>query len=74
MCLFESTGLQAQKKREGMTPSLMAGVQGFEPQLADPESAVQPLNDTPKYRVEYHIVTLAGCQANFSGLRFGDCS
>jgi len=32
------------------------------------------LNDTPKYRVEYHIVTLAGCQANFSGLRFGDCS
>ena len=25
----------------------MAGVQGFEPQLADPESAVLPLNDTP---------------------------
>ena len=24
-----------------------AGVQGFEPQLADPESAVLPLNDTP---------------------------
>ena len=25
----------------------MAGVQGFETQLADPESAVLPLNDTP---------------------------
>jgi hypothetical protein len=25
----------------------LAGVQGFEPQLADPESAVLPLNDTP---------------------------
>ena len=24
-----------------------AGVQGFEPQSADPESAVLPLNDTP---------------------------
>jgi hypothetical protein len=27
----------------------MAGVQGFEPQLTDPESAVLPLNDTPKH-------------------------
>ncbi len=27
--------------------SSLAGVQGFEPQLADPESAVLPLNDTP---------------------------
>ena len=27
--------------------SISAGVQGFEPQLADPESAVLPLNDTP---------------------------
>ena len=26
---------------------VMAGVQGFEPQLTDPESAVLPLNDTP---------------------------
>jgi hypothetical protein len=28
---------------------LMAGVQGFEPQLTDPESAVLPLNDTPTF-------------------------
>jgi hypothetical protein len=28
----------------------MAGVQGFEPQLTDPESAVLPLNDTPLLR------------------------
>jgi hypothetical protein len=28
-------------------PFTWAGVQGFEPQLADPESAVLPLNDTP---------------------------
>jgi hypothetical protein len=27
----------------------MAGVQGFEPQLTDPESAVLPLNDTPLF-------------------------
>ncbi len=27
----------------------VAGVQGFEPQLTDPESAVLPLNDTPLY-------------------------
>jgi hypothetical protein len=26
-----------------------AGVQGFEPQLTDPESAVLPLNDTPMF-------------------------
>ena len=26
----------------------MAGVQGFEPQLPDPESGVLPLDDTPK--------------------------
>ena len=30
-----------------VTSSDWAGVQGFEPQLADPESAVLPLNDTP---------------------------
>ena len=50
----------------------MAGVQGFEPQLADPESAVLPLNDTPLYlaatvlsavRVSYDTPTLARCQA-----------
>lgn len=28
-------------------PSILAGVQGFEPQLTDPESAVLPLDDTP---------------------------
>ena len=50
----------------------MAGVQGFEPQLADPESAVLPLNDTPLYRtvailstvcVSYDTPTFARCQA-----------
>ena len=30
-------------------PTALAGVQGFEPQLADPESAVLPLNDTPRH-------------------------
>jgi hypothetical protein len=45
----------------------LAGVQGFEPQLADPESAVLPLNDTPKLfvREEYHTLTIASCQAMF---------
>ena len=47
--------------------SISAGVQGFEPQLADPESAVLPLNDTPKLfvREEYHTLTIASCQAMF---------
>jgi hypothetical protein len=31
----------------------MAGVQGFEPQSADPESAVLPLNDTPIEQAAY---------------------
>ena len=37
----------------------VAGVQGFEPQSADPESVVLPLNDTPllcnsrKYSIYY---------------------
>src|SRR5581483_7148009 len=35
------------KKREVWLPLFAAGVQGFEPRLADPESAVLPLNDTP---------------------------
>src|SRR5689334_5850550 len=30
-----------------LKPFQVAGVQGFEPQLTDPESAVLPLNDTP---------------------------
>jgi hypothetical protein len=30
----------------------VAGVQGFEPQSADPESAVLPLNDTPLEQAE----------------------
>ena len=29
---------------------IVAGVQGFEPQLTDPESAVLPLDDTPPSR------------------------
>ena len=39
----------------------LAGVQGFEPQLADPESAVLPLNDTPIYFVERVYVRSASC-------------
>jgi hypothetical protein len=35
------------KKKRGIKPLFLAGVQGFEPQSADPESAVLPLNDTP---------------------------
>ena len=42
-----------------------AGVQGFEPQLADPESAVLPLNDTPECCVPNIILSLADCQAVF---------
>ncbi len=38
---------QVKKKEEIIYESLPAGVQGFEPQLTDPESAVLPLNDTP---------------------------
>src|SRR6266700_5414091 len=54
--------------------SISAGVQGFEPQLADPESAVLPLNDTPMYLQEtkllpvcemYDTLTRMGCQALF---------
>jgi hypothetical protein len=39
-------GGKVKQKRRGLSP-LLAGVQGFEPQLTDPESAVLPLNDTP---------------------------
>jgi hypothetical protein len=43
------------KKRRGYKP-LLAGVQGFEPQLTDPESAVLPLNDTPlSLQTLYHV-------------------
>ena len=35
------------KKERCMKHLSMAGVQGFEPQLTDSESAVLPLNDTP---------------------------
>src|SRR6266851_546427 len=52
-------------KKERRYTSLKAGVQGFEPQLADPESAVLPLNDTPKCCVAYINLTLANCQAGF---------
>ena len=34
---------------ELLKPFQVAGVQGFEPQLTDPESAVLPLNDTPRH-------------------------
>lgn len=37
---------EAQKRDRRKAVSL-AGVQGFEPQLTDPESAVLPLDDTP---------------------------
>ena len=54
----------------------MAGVQGFEPQSADPESAVLPLNDTPIEQAAYlqpdncevyDTPTFARCQAVFWG-------
>jgi hypothetical protein len=54
----------------------MAGVQGFEPQSADPESAVLPLNDTPIEQAAYlqpaicevyNTPTFARCQAVLSG-------
>ena len=57
--------LYEHKKRERRIASLEAGVQGFEPQLADPESAVLPLNDTPECRVPNIILSLALCQAIF---------
>jgi hypothetical protein len=41
-------------------------VQGFEPQSADPESAVLPLNDTPMYGEHHIILSLADCQAVFA--------
>jgi hypothetical protein len=40
------------QKRRGSLLPLLAGVQGFEPQLTDPESAVLPLNDTPSTYLE----------------------
>lgn len=53
------------KERQNYITSLKAGVQGFEPRLADPESAVLPLNDTPMCRVANIILSLATCQAVF---------
>jgi hypothetical protein len=56
-----------------------AGVQGFEPQSADPESAVLPLNDTPIEQAAYlqpeicevyDTPTFARCQAVFWGTGF----
>ncbi len=38
---------ETKKERFVCNLSCRAGVQGFEPQLTDPESAVLPLNDTP---------------------------
>ena len=62
-CIF----LNSSKKREVNLTSPLAGVQGFEPQLADPESAVLPLNDTPMLFVcvKYNTLTIARCQAVF---------
>ena len=66
------------KKRRGMYILSMAGVQGFEPQSADPESAVLPLNDTPIEQAAYlqpdicevyDTPTFARCQAVFWGNR-----
>jgi hypothetical protein len=51
--------LRRNKKREVHWFSV-AGVQGFEPQLADPESAVLPLNDTPISLVECMIPYVLG--------------
>ncbi len=42
-----SQGQSKTQKRRSFHNFSLAGVQGFEPQLADPESAVLPLNDTP---------------------------
>ena len=61
----EKAVLCGRKKRERRYASLEAGVQGFEPQLADPESAVLPLNDTPECCVPNSILSLANCQAVF---------
>ncbi len=44
----------------------LAGVQGFEPQLPDPESGVLPLDDTP---MTGNIVPLAAVVVN----RIGTC-
>ena len=65
----------AQKKRGSLLP-LLAGVQGFEPQLTDPESAVLPLNDTPIFFCflalsrahRYNTPSIDECQELFSDL------
>ena len=67
-------GFKCDNKNGEVIHLSVAGVQGFEPQLADPESAVLPLNDTPLYRaaallsavavcVWYDTPTLVRCQA-----------
>ena len=43
---YYDTRVTGRKKGEAVRLSV-AGVQGFEPRSADPESAVLPLNDTP---------------------------
>lgn len=71
--------LLAIKKRPPKGPlklDYMAGVQGLEPQLTDPESAVLPLNDTPSLlerltvHAQYNTSDVRSCQAileNFLG-------
>ncbi len=49
-----------------MVSPRQAGVQGFEPQSADPESAVLPLNDTPMHVCEVHDTGIGReCQVGF---------
>lgn len=44
----------------------MAGVQGFEPQLTDPESAVLPLDDTPSSMLEKVVPPILFCVRHLS--------
>jgi hypothetical protein len=50
LSLHHFTGMKTtalKYSQDSHKPITKAGVQGFEPQLTDPESAVLPLNDTP---------------------------
>src|SRR5258708_6268383 len=59
-------------KKERFETSL-AGVQGFEPRLADPESAVLPLNDTPLL-LAWSIIPYSGSDCQAPGdLFFANC-
>ncbi len=55
----------------------LAGVQGFEPQLTDPESAVLPLDDTPSSRSKKVVPPILFCVRHLSlpenGRRFLTC-